>query len=298
MAKLQHPLRVGAMVGFLLPAPALGHEPPPDNFDGLTERAEAIVRSRVARVEYALSQAGGPTEPALPFTYVTLEIQEVLKGRSVDGGTLTLRFLGGPFGDGRFLRVLGAPMFDVGDADLLFVAGNGASVCPLVSCGGGRFRMIDGRVYDEDGFELKVNPAGKVVYGSRRRLPAIDENTVGNARLRRVDRVEADSAEPGSTPGAAPAASGIISAQHFNGMVKERVRQRISPERLASLPPVASARAQERFVFRGLRPGGPARESADPRRRMEPRTEVERQELEAIDRNYGNPVLPVAAGRP
>lgn len=81
-------------------------------------------------------------------------------------------------------------------------------------------------------------------------------------------------------------------------MVKERVRQRISPERLASLPPVASARAQERFVFRGLRPGGPARESADPRRRMEPRTEVERQELEAIDRNYGNPVLPVAAGRP
>ena len=66
----------------------------------------------------------------LPHTYVTYQIKESLKGRSSDGGNVTLRFLGGAMPDGRHLESSEVPTFKVGEYDLLFVWKNTETECP------------------------------------------------------------------------------------------------------------------------------------------------------------------------
>src|SRR5262245_51085667 len=60
----------------------------------MTGQADLVFRGVVVRVEYALSSPSEPGEPALPHTFVTYRVDEVLHGK-VSGPSLTLRFLGG-----------------------------------------------------------------------------------------------------------------------------------------------------------------------------------------------------------
>ena len=76
---------------------------------------------------------------------MTFSDLEVLKGR-VDGGELTLRFLGGPAPNGLTLTVSGMPQFAVKQQAVVFSSGNGTQICPLVGWWQGLYRIV----YDFD----------------------------------------------------------------------------------------------------------------------------------------------------
>ncbi len=99
-------------------------------FPELVARAEQIVVGTVTEIHEQLDASG------VPFTLVTFNDLTVLKGDA--GATLTLRFYGGHAGNVE-VRVPDMPTFTVGERDVLFVAGNGTTVCPLVGVWQGRF---------------------------------------------------------------------------------------------------------------------------------------------------------------
>ena len=102
------------------------------DFADLVSRAEQIVVGTVTEVREADDPAGAPA------TYVTLSELRVVKGDARD--TLTLRFYGGSSGSVA-VHIPDMPTFAVGERVVLFVAGNGRDVCPLVGVWQGRFRV-------------------------------------------------------------------------------------------------------------------------------------------------------------
>ena len=135
-------------------SPASAHAPSDPEAVGdmarLSAEANLIFRGKVTDVEYRNS-AGGPNGArGLPYTFVTYAISSVLEGPA-PGRSITLRFVGGADGRGGFVEAEGVPLFQAGDEDILFVAGNGATGCPPVMCEFGRFRVLDGVVYEAHG---------------------------------------------------------------------------------------------------------------------------------------------------
>jgi hypothetical protein len=102
------------------------------DFPELVGRAEQIVAGTVSDVKRATDAAGAPV------TLVTFSDLTVLKGDV--GDTLTLRFFGGETGDVA-VHIPDMPTFNMGDRAVLFVAGNGRDVCPLVGVWQGRFNV-------------------------------------------------------------------------------------------------------------------------------------------------------------
>jgi hypothetical protein len=102
------------------------------DFPDLVARAEQIVAGTVTEVKQEADASGAPT------TLVTFADLTVLKGDV--GATLTLRFYGGESG-GVVVHIPDMPTFVVGDRAVLFIAGNGRDVCPLVGVWQGRFNV-------------------------------------------------------------------------------------------------------------------------------------------------------------
>ncbi len=154
-------------LAFLLAAMSVAAQEP-DKPDGtpptLAESiadAEAVVHGTVSSVQYRQSTG----DERVPYTFVTYKIGDALRGR-VDGDSLTLRFVGGSDGQGRFLTVSGVPQFSVGDEDLLLVRDNGGSDCPLVGCEDGRLRIYRGHVYGAHGQAVVGIDKGRLLYGT------------------------------------------------------------------------------------------------------------------------------------
>lgn len=133
----------------------------------LVRRAEFIIEGRVIKIDYRLSNQQSAEDEVLPNTFVTYQIISVLKGEG-DQPTVTLRFIGGPDGRGRYLTVSNVPIFEEGDHDILFVADNGENQCPLINCNQGRFQILEEQVYDAEGFPLFLDEKGTM---SRRGRP-------------------------------------------------------------------------------------------------------------------------------
>ncbi len=133
-SSLQHPalgtlaLLLAALLLVAMPAQAMVVVQ--REFPELVARAEQIVVGTVTEIHEQLDASGAPS------TLVTFTDLTVLKGDA--GGTLTLRFYGGHAGDVE-VRIPDMPTFTVGERDVLFVAGNGTTVCPLVGVWQGRF---------------------------------------------------------------------------------------------------------------------------------------------------------------
>jgi hypothetical protein len=100
------------------------------DFPDLVARSEQIVVGTVADIQEQLDASG------TPFTLVTFSDLSVLKGDV--GSTLTLRLYGGHAGD-VVVGIPDMPVFTLGERNVLFVAGNGEVVCPLVGVWQGRF---------------------------------------------------------------------------------------------------------------------------------------------------------------
>jgi hypothetical protein len=102
------------------------------DFPELVERAESIVAGTVSDVRNAQKESG------VPVTLVTIAELSVLKGDAA--GAITLEFYGGITGE-YAVRVPDMPTFTAGDRVVLFIAGNGKNVCPLVGVWQGSFRV-------------------------------------------------------------------------------------------------------------------------------------------------------------
>lgn len=74
-----------------------------------------------------------------PYTFVTFDVEETLKGQADE--QLTLRFDGGPIGN-EIIEVIGMPKFAIGGRHLLFVSGIEGDLCPLVGWDQGKFDFV------------------------------------------------------------------------------------------------------------------------------------------------------------
>ena len=108
-------------------------------------------KGAVVKLDYKLSTSG------LPHTFVTYKINERLVGTAQQkaGSTVTLRFVGGPYGDGSYLTISDVPTFGIGDTDILMVKNNNSAECPLVDCMSGRIRLHNGGVYNAYGIPIQ-----------------------------------------------------------------------------------------------------------------------------------------------
>jgi hypothetical protein len=117
----------------------------PPVFDEMVGRSDYIVRASVRGVssEKQIDSLGRRI-----VTYVKLNLLEVVAG--TPPAEITLELLGGKVGDEE-MRVEGMPEFKVGDEDILFVSGNGKTICPLYGMMHGRYRVkldaVTGRRY-------------------------------------------------------------------------------------------------------------------------------------------------------
>jgi hypothetical protein len=122
-----------ALMLFGAARPAEATTVPPMDAAKLSDRAEIVFTGTVARSMVVLSKEG--TEP---YTFVTFDVHDVLKGWTL-GRQLTLRFSGGEIGASE-VRYEGMPEFEEGKTYLLFVRGNGSSVCPVLGWWQGQYR--------------------------------------------------------------------------------------------------------------------------------------------------------------
>jgi len=123
------------------------------DFPELVARAEQIVIGTVADIHEEQDDVGAPS------TLVTFSDLTVLKGDV--GATLTLHLYGGTAGDVA-VHISDMPSFAVGERAVLFVAGNGRSVCPLVGVWQGRFRVRQGT---DGGTDVIEDGSGAVITG-------------------------------------------------------------------------------------------------------------------------------------
>ena len=160
--------------------------------------AELVFEGEVIGVNYKLSTPTAADPATIQHTFVTYRINRVYKGavasdaRTDTADEITLRFLGGEGTNDEYLMASGVPLFDVGDHDVLMVAGNGDSICPLTHCEHGRYRIIDGYVYSEDGQEIVETADAPVVYGKIHELRDIMTHQMGAAELQLVGVHEYD----------------------------------------------------------------------------------------------------------
>jgi hypothetical protein len=110
----------------------------PPTFDQLITVSDTVVRGSVTGVRAAYVDT--PAGRAIS-TFVTLHVERTLKGAPAAADTLVLEFLGGTIGADS-LQVSGMPTFHAGDREIVFISGNGRTICPLLAAGHGRYRLL------------------------------------------------------------------------------------------------------------------------------------------------------------
>ena len=249
--------------------------------------SNAVFHGKVVAVDYRGSKSANG-QVSLPHTFVTFEVQDVLYGNpSVDKRkTFTVRFLGGAQDDGQLMLVDIHPKFDVGDEDVVFVAGNGVAECPLVDCANGRFRVVDGMMYNEQGQKVMLMEHS-VILGSSVENPAFNTHHVGDITLTRTS--DKKLGEDGQSAGSEE--KGVHMDLHtFLFTVAERIAKDSPTDPRGSAKVANNADKNKSFSFKPAEHGKPV--SVDARiAPPEPKTAQERAEIEAAARNNGNPVV-------
>lgn len=264
------------------------------------KEADYIFLGVVAKVEHRLSDG----TPQLPHTFVTFKVEQLLKGQ-VNQQLVTLRFIGGPDNKGNFLSVSGVPLFDVGDRDILFVKNNGQSGCPLVECDEGRFRIINNKVYTEQGGIIQLNNQGKLVFGSVVPLEEVRTNKIGDTVVRDVF------SSPSGGNDRDPSATGVVQSQNspaslpsvnpsqLTGIIQNQLKQLATLGQLQTRSFVASVNIRQKFSVSSPIPAAPPPQTQAPQSKPSRITsEADRLELEALRRNGNNPVIPFIDRKP
>ncbi len=125
----------------------------PPSFDQLVSQAEFIFQGTVTNVR---SQWTGEGANRHIESYVTIRVEENLKG--TPGESYVMRMYGGTVGEDS-MGISDAPVFNVGDHDILFVENNGTQAIPLVGIMHGRFKIQR----DSSGTEIVTKNEGQPV---------------------------------------------------------------------------------------------------------------------------------------
>ena len=142
-----------SVIVFSLSARAASEKDDIANLEFLCSESNLIFIGQVTLVDYRMSTPHAKIDVSLPYTIVTYNINQILRGETPEE-LFTMRFIGGSNGRGQFLDVSGVPNFQVGEQDILFVSDNGQHGCPLVLCEWGRYRILDGRTYNAKGIPV------------------------------------------------------------------------------------------------------------------------------------------------
>lgn len=156
------------------------------NLKKFVAESELVFKGVIRNIQYKLSDPADDGKTKVPYTYITYDVQELIRGQ-FEGNQVVLRFIGGL--DERTMRYMGAshvPNFDLGDEDILFVQGNTKSMSPLVQNDRGRFRVIGGKVYSNNGRAVTLNANGQLEYGKLHRLEQILTTTVYGSKGKMV----------------------------------------------------------------------------------------------------------------
>lgn len=107
----------------------------PPTFGQLVSQAEEIFQGSVTSVR---SQWVGEGAQRYIVSYVTFQVEDALKGEV--GRSYTIRMMGGTV-EGETMGVSDAPVFAVGDHEIVFVQNNGSQFVPIVGIMHGRFHL-------------------------------------------------------------------------------------------------------------------------------------------------------------
>ena len=154
------------------------------DFGRLVKKAEQILVGKVVDIRYATSEDRGPGSWIMPHTFVTVHIYNAIFGGRI-GDKVTLRFAGGVRDNGNVVIGSHLPRFSVNEDLLLFVAENGKSACPLVSCQRGLLRIFEGRIYDAGGNELLESDRGEIRHGRAVYLPSLHQQRIASMKFSR-----------------------------------------------------------------------------------------------------------------
>jgi hypothetical protein len=248
----------------------------------LLRSADLVFAGVVEKVEYAFSDARGGKRPRTPHTFVTYRIEDVLRGHA-PGETITLRFIGGRGEQASFLLASELPLFDIGDRDVLFVSGNTVSGCPLVGCAEGRLRVIQDRVFNDEGQAVELDADGRVVLGSYYDLPEVMTHEVSQTVLARRDHFEHGESREEYKPGAVGTQLG---EPELLGRLRSAARS--APEAIAR---VASADVAQPFVLDPFLAEPAPADRADATASASVSTAQERAEVAAMSRSGADPVI-------
>lgn len=150
----------------------------------MTEAADLVFKGSVVEVKYKTSKHN------VPFTFVTYQVSSVLSGIYSES-SITLRFLGGSKGNGEFMYSPHIPLFDLGEEDVLFVKNNTVAACPLVGCANGRLRVINEKIYSEEGESIVADPNNGSFYkGLRESLAVVDNHNMDGILLSSISSTD------------------------------------------------------------------------------------------------------------
>lgn len=142
----------------LLPFRALATTVEAPEFDQLVGKADYIVRAVTKSVTSEWREKAGRRFIA---TKVELDVKEVIRGHPPS--PLVLDMIGGRMGEEE-LVIEGAPRFQVGEENILFVRGNGRQFYPLVAIMHGVYPIFHD---PKSGRELVVRSNGMPLYSER-----------------------------------------------------------------------------------------------------------------------------------
>jgi hypothetical protein len=143
----------------------------PPSFDQLVSQAELIFQGTVTNVR---SQWVGEGANRHIESYVTFQVEENLKG--TPGESYVMRLYGGTVGEDS-MGISDAPVFNVGDHDILFVENNGTQAIPLVGIMHGRFKLQR----DSSGTEIVTKNEGQPVKRVERLGTEAEEGEAANS---------------------------------------------------------------------------------------------------------------------
>jgi len=209
---------------------------------GLIQDSELVFKGTVINVAYRESDVQSPEHVAIPYTFVTFEIEQALKGASSEQDRITIRCEGGPDSPGDdplILMVWEMPEFDVGERGVFFIDTD-EMLCPVAEWTGGRYRIVDDQVFTALGKEVWVTQSNRLVLGPARALQEVREHVIGRWKIVNEEVPVAANQPPpqGATP---------VDEPMFDLLIEQWLAVLYTQGELAQLPAVQSTSIDEPF---------------------------------------------------
>lgn len=205
------------------------------------EAGELADRSALIFVGTVVDHQAAVTADGLyPYTYVTFNVEEVLKGEA--DLQLTLKFDGGPIGN-EFIEVSGVPRFELGGRHLLFVSGQDKAFCPLAGWFQGKLDFV---AHPAGNGEVLVDSNGRPVKGVKGdRFVRGESRLTGKPEAKKVQLLKEENVKITFESDETVATAEEIAAERTVEEIKSWLRERKPGKGAVAASRVPSARIQD-----------------------------------------------------